>query len=160
MPREFTRKQRVGAEIQRLLNELLRAEVKDPRLDGVTVNDVELSGDLGVAKVYYNTLDPDDDTAQAEQAFASARGFLRSRVGQALRIRRVPELHFVRDTSAKRGMELSRLLDELGGGAGSNRSADDGGQADPQDDRESGAGEADGEDRDGGAGTRGGAGGR
>ncbi|MBN1238573.1 MAG: 30S ribosome-binding factor RbfA [Gammaproteobacteria bacterium] len=139
MPREFTRKQRVGAEIQRLLNELLRVEVKDPRLDGVTVNDVELSGDLGVAKVYYGTLYPDEDATEAQQAFASATGFLRSRVGQALRLRRVPELHFIRDTSAKRGLELSRLLDELGAGERS-------GEAPDPDDRPEGA---DGEPDDG-----------
>ena len=124
MPREYTRKQRVGAEIQRLLNELLRVEVKDPRLDGVTVNEVEVSGDLGVARVYYGTLDPDEDADEAQDAFASATGFLRSRVGQALRIRRVPELQFIRDTSAKRGFEMSRLLDELGARSGS--SAGDG----------------------------------
>lgn len=114
MPREHKRKQRVAAELQRLLNELLRVEVKDPRLDGITVNDVEVSGDLGVAKIYFGTLDPDRDTDEAEDAFRSATGFLRSRVGQALRLRRVPELHFIHDTSAKRGLELSRLLDELG----------------------------------------------
>jgi len=140
MPREYTRKQRVGAEIQRLLNELLRVEVKDPRLEGVTVNEVEVSGDLGVAKVYYGTLDPDADAGEAQHAFASATGFLRSRVGQALRIRRVPELHFIRDTSAKRGLEMSRLLDELGAhsasSAGDDESPDvDGASGDNGDDR-------------------------
>jgi ribosome-binding factor A len=118
MPREFSRKQRVAAEIQRLLSELLRVEVKDPRLDGVTINDVEVSGDLGVAKIYFGTLDPEQDTDEARKAFGSAAGFLRSRVGQALRIRRVPELHFVHDTSAQRGIEMSRLLDELSAGSG------------------------------------------
>jgi ribosome-binding factor A len=113
MPREYSRKLRVAAELHRLLNELLRVEVKDPRLDGVTVNEVEVSGDLGVAKVYFGTLDPTEDPGDAEAAFRSAAGFLRSRVGQSLRLRRVPELHFVHDTSAKRGFELRRLIDSL-----------------------------------------------
>jgi ribosome-binding factor A len=94
------------------LNELLFAEVKDPRLAGVTVNEVELSGDLGVAKVYFGTLDPNLDPQEARAGFDKAAGFLRFRIGQSLRLRRVPELHFVHDLSAQRGLELSRLIDE------------------------------------------------
>jgi ribosome-binding factor A len=115
MPREFSRSRRVGSELKRLLNELLQSEVKDPRLRGVRVTDVQLSGDLGVAKVYYGTLQPDEDAAPAEQAFAAAGGFLRSRAGRALRLRRVPELRFIRDTTAQHGIELTRLIDEVGG---------------------------------------------
>jgi len=111
-----TRKLRVGAELHRLLNELLQTEVKDPRLDGVTVSDVEMSGDLGVAKVYYAMLYPDQDPDEAREAFQRASGFLRGRIGQALRLRRTPELHFVRDVSARRGAELSRLIDSLNPG--------------------------------------------
>lgn len=118
-----TRRLRVGAELHRVLNELLRTEVKDPRLTGVTINEVEMSGDLGVAKVYYATLDPDEDPEDAQAAFAKANGFLRGRVGHALRLRRTPELHFLRDESARQGAELTRLIDSLGG----KRSPDDGG---------------------------------
>jgi len=98
--------------MQRILNELLQFEVKDPRLAHVTVSEVDLSGDLGVAKVYFSLLDPEQDSAPVEDAFESARGFLRSRIGGALQLRRVPELRFVLDVSAKRGLELSRLIDE------------------------------------------------
>ncbi|HEX7079654.1 MAG TPA: 30S ribosome-binding factor RbfA [Gammaproteobacteria bacterium] len=108
-----TRRLRVAAEVQRLLNELLRVEVKDPRLNGVTVNEVEMSGDLSVAKVYYTTLDPDQDDKEAQAGFAKAAGFLRSRIGQAVRLRRTPELLFFRDVSARRGAELTRLIDSL-----------------------------------------------
>jgi ribosome-binding factor A len=112
MPREFSRKLRVAAELHRLLNELLLSEVKDPRLDGVRVNDVELSGDLGVAKVLFGTVDVDRDPRAAEEAFRKASGFLRTRVARALRLRRAPELRFVHDTRTQRGFELSRLIDD------------------------------------------------
>ena len=112
MPREFGRQLRVGAQIQRLLNELLHHHVKDPRLASVTVSEVDLSGDLGVAKIYYSLLDPDVDPTFAGEAFESARGFLRSRIGTALQLRRVPELRFVLDTSARRGLELTKLIDD------------------------------------------------
>lgn len=114
MPREFSRNLRVGAQLQRLLNELLQSEVKDPRLQGVRVTDVQLSGDLGVAKVYYSTLQPDEDPTPAERAFGAAGGFLRSRVGRALRLRRVPELRFIHDLTAQHGIELTRLIDDVG----------------------------------------------
>jgi ribosome-binding factor A len=114
MPREYSRSTRVAAQLQRLLNELLQSEVKDPRLEGVRVSDVELSGDLGVAKIYYGTLQPDEDPEPVRQAFGAARGFLRSRIGRVLRLRRVPELRFLHDDSARRGLDLSRLIDEVG----------------------------------------------
>jgi ribosome-binding factor A len=112
MPRERTRSLRVGAELQRVLNDLLRTEVKDPRLDDVHVSEVALTADLGVARVYYSTLQPDEDPAPVEEAFRKAAGFLRSRVGREIRLRRVPELRFERDMSAKRGLELTRLIDD------------------------------------------------
>ena len=112
MPREYSRHLRVGAELKRVLNALLQSGVKDPRLDGVRVNEVALSGDLGVAKVFYSTLDPDDDPAPVEQAFETASGFLRLSVGRQLRLRRVPELRFNHDRSARHALELTRLIDE------------------------------------------------
>lgn len=111
MPREFSRGVRVASELHRLLNELLQSEVKDPRLHGVRVSEVEMSRDLGVAKVYYSLLRPDDDPAEAERAFAKARGFLRGRAGRALELRRAPELRFEHDRTAERGIELTRLID-------------------------------------------------
>jgi len=96
-----------------MLNELLRTEVKDPRLVGVNVSAVEVSGDLGHAKVYFSSLDPDADVAPVEAAFTSAMGFIRKRVGAALELRRVPTLEFKLDASIKHGMELSRLIESV-----------------------------------------------
>ena len=107
--------------MQRLLNELLLAEVKDPRLAGVRVSDVEVSGDLSLATVYFNTLALDEDPVTIKEGFEQARGFFRSRVGSALQLRRVPELRFRHDTSARRAAELTRLIDDAGNAG---RSAD------------------------------------
>ena len=114
MPREFARKHRIAAEMQRLLNELLLAEVKDPRLSGARVSDVEVSGDLGLATIYFNTLALDGDPASIKEGFEQARGFFRTRVARALQLRRVPELRFRHDTSARRAAELQRLIDDTG----------------------------------------------
>ena len=115
MPKEFARKHRIAAEIQRLLNELLLAEVKDPRLASARVSEVEVTGDLSLATVHFNTLGLDDDPAPIKEGFEQARGFFRSRVARALQLRRVPELRFRHDTSARRAVELSQLIDEVRG---------------------------------------------
>jgi ribosome-binding factor A len=115
MPKEFARKHRIAAEIQRLLNELLLAEVKDPRLASARVSEVEVTGDLSLATIHFNTLGLDDDPAPIKEGFEQARGFFRSRVARALQLRRVPELRFRHDTSARRAVELSQLIDEVRG---------------------------------------------
>ena len=111
MPREFSRHLRVGAELQRVLNDLLQLEVKDPRLKDVRVAEVVVSGDLAVARVYYSLLDPDAAADAAEAALAKAGAFLRARVGRELRLRRVPELRFELDASTREGFRISRLID-------------------------------------------------
>ena len=65
MPREFSRNQRLGAQLQRSLSELLRFETKDPGLADVSLTVVELSKDLSVAKVFFSLLHPDDDPKPA-----------------------------------------------------------------------------------------------
>jgi len=112
MPREFPRKLRVAAELQRVLNALLSGEVKDPRLTGVTISAIDLSGDISVAKVAFSTLEPDADPEPVLSALKKAGGFLRSRTGQILSMRRVPELRFEQDRGARQGIELTRLIDE------------------------------------------------
>ena len=116
MPREFSRRLRVGAELERILNELLQFEVKDPRLRDVRVTAVEVSGDLGVARVFYSLLDPDADSEPAKLALERAAAFMRSRVGKAVRLRRVPELRFEVDSSAREGLRISQLIDETAAG--------------------------------------------
>jgi ribosome-binding factor A len=115
MPREFSRNQRLGAQVQRVLSELLRFETKDPSLHDVSLTSVDLSRDLSVAKVYFSLLDPNDDPQPVCDGLARASGFLRARLGQALDIRHVPELRFVHDDSIAQGFEISRLIDRATG---------------------------------------------
>ncbi len=113
MPREYPRKLRIATELQRVLNELLRFEVKDPSLAGVSVSAVEVSGDLGHARVFFSNIDPQAAAEPVEAAFASALGFIRRRVGAAMKLRRVPTLDFKIDDSIQRGMELTQLIDSV-----------------------------------------------
>ena len=112
MAREFARSQRLGAQLQRSLSELLRFEVKDPRLREVSLTDVELSRDLSVARVYFSLLNPDDDPQPALQALQKASGFLRSKLGTSLQVRHMPELRFVHDDSIAHGSAISKLIQD------------------------------------------------
>ena len=111
MPREFSRSQRLGAQMLRVLSELLRFETKDPRLAEISLTAVDLSRDLSVARVYFSMLKPDDDPQPALEGLKRASGFLRSKLGAELMVRHVPELRFMHDDSIAHGAEISRLID-------------------------------------------------
>ena len=111
MPREYSRNQRLGTEVLRTLSELLRFETKDPGLKNVSLTAVDLSRDLGVARVYFSLLDPADSVEPVLEGLARASGFLRSKLGKSLQIRHVPELRFVHDDSAAESSRMSQLID-------------------------------------------------
>lgn len=116
MPREFSRTLRVAEQVQRELAELIRLEVKDPRVGMVTLTGVEVAPDYSHAKVFFTIL---GDAAQIEAATTGlnrAAGFLRRELGRRIKLRITPQLHFVHDESVERGMRLSRLIDDAVGG--------------------------------------------
>ena len=97
MPRDFPRSRRIEDQIQRILSDVVRREVRDPRLSESIITAVKVSKDLSVAWVYYSALQADDGGADLAAAFASAGGFMRGRLAKELTVRRVPELRFERD---------------------------------------------------------------
>lgn len=110
MPREFSRSRRVEEQILRLLAELVRREVKDPRVGFVTLTAVEVSRDLSHAKVYFLPFDSKREVAEVGEALSDAAGFLRSLLRKKLTMRHVPLLHFVPDESIDRAAKLSALI--------------------------------------------------
>jgi ribosome-binding factor A len=110
MPRDYARTDRVAEQIQRELAELIRLEVKDPRVRMVTLTSVEVTADYSHAKVYYTTLDGANDKLQ--QGLERASGFLRSQLAHAMKLRITPQLHFIYDASVERGTRLSQLIDQ------------------------------------------------
>lgn len=106
------RLRRVADQIQRELSEVLRDQLKDPRVGMVTLTGVDVSPDLAHAKIYYTMLGNDTDRTQTEEGLLRAAGFLRAMLGHRLRMRTVPELRFLFDVSIERGMRLSQLIDQ------------------------------------------------
>ena len=106
------RSARIADQIQRSLAELIRTELRDPRVGLITLTGVELSRDQSHAKVFFTILGAASDIDAALEGLERASGFLRSELAHRLTTRKVPELHFAYDESVERGMRLSQLIDE------------------------------------------------
>ncbi len=108
-PREFNRSERVAGQMRRDLARLIQQEVKDPAVGFVSLSDVEVTRDLAHAKVFITVFEP-DKAKESLQALRRAASFLRRRLGQELRLRHVPELHFVHDDSVEKGSHIDDLI--------------------------------------------------
>ncbi len=108
MPKEYSRSQRVVEQIRRELAELIRLEVKDPRVGFITLTDVEVTPDYAHAKVFFSLLtgDPKD----TEEALNHAAGHLRNGLFKRLHIHTVPTLHFVFDRTTERAADMNALI--------------------------------------------------
>src|SRR5208337_4738942 len=111
MPTDFSRTLRVDDQIQRELAELIRLEVKDPRVGMVTLTGVEVTADYTHAKVFFTLLGTTAQQEAALRGLSHAAGFLRGQIGRRIKLHTIPELHFVFDESVERGDRLSQLID-------------------------------------------------
>lgn len=94
---ESKRASRMGDQIMREISMMLMEEVRDPRLEFVTVSGVRMNTNLEVAEVLF-TAPADADVQEVEKALRKAAGFLRTQLGRRLRVRHIPELRFMHDT--------------------------------------------------------------
>lgn len=140
MPREFSRIDRIGDQMQRELAQLIQRDVKDPRVGMVTVNAVKVSRDLGYADIYVSLLSTEELTEDSPEVKESisvlnkASGFLRGQVGRAMKLRVVPHLRFHFDTLQGYSRRMDSLIREaVGDKPAVNRDDED---ADNQDDPE------------------------
>ena len=111
MPRDFKRSERVSGQLRRELAQMIQREIKDPEVGLVSVSDVEVARDLAHAKVFVTVF----NIEQAEvsiKALRRAAGFLRSRLGQELSMRNVPQLHFLHDNSVETGQRMDNLIEQ------------------------------------------------
>lgn len=105
---------RVGMEIKREVNEILRLKVRDPRVQDVTITDVQMLGDLSAAKVYYtihSTLASDNQKAQI--GLEKATGTIKRELGKNLTMYKIPDLVFEKDNSIEYGNKIDQMLREL-----------------------------------------------
>lgn len=105
---------RVSQEILKEVNDIIAHTVRDPRVEGITITDVELTGDLQEATIYYSTLETDDQTKKETQTgLDRATGLIRKELGARLTTYHTPELEFKRDESVEYGSRIEELLNEI-----------------------------------------------
>ncbi len=104
---------RLGEFIKKELSELFQKEIKDPRLNFLTIMDVKVSGDLQVAKIYVSTLEGQNTPDQLMEGLEQATGFLRKELSKKLNTRYTPELRFIYDTSVERSNRIFSLLKKI-----------------------------------------------
>lgn len=107
----FARTDRVGQQMQREIAELVRLQINDPRVKLVTITGVEVARDYSHAKIFFTRLDGKHD--EALKGLEHASGFLRSQLSRSLKLRIMPQLHFVYDASVEHGSYLSNLIDQV-----------------------------------------------
>ena len=110
--KSFSRRDRVSEQIRRELAELIRTELKDPRVGMVSITDVEVSADYAHAKVFFSSMAGREHLSSVLTGLQKAAGFLRRELGRRITIHSTPQLHFVFDESLERGADLSRLIEE------------------------------------------------
>jgi len=104
---------RVGEQMKKEMGEILNRKIKDPRIGFVTVTDVQVSGDLQQAKVYISVLGDAEQRENTLKGLAKAKGFIRSEIGQRIRLRKTPEITFEFDESIDYGNRIESLLHEI-----------------------------------------------
>jgi len=104
---------RLNEQLRRELSELIRTEVRDPRVGLVTITGVEVAADLGSARVFVRGGSGEHELASSLEGLTAAAPFLRSALGRLLHIRKVPELRFQQDRSLEHAWRIERILSEV-----------------------------------------------
>lgn len=111
----YKRADRVADQIRMEVADILMRKIKDPRVHGVTVTDVELTGDLRIAHVFVTTMERDAAEREVFAGLSKASGFVRAELGRRLSLRYLPEVIFKKDVSGIRGNRIDQLLAGLHG---------------------------------------------
>ena len=114
MAKEFSRTQRVSQQLRKELAVILQREIKDPNLAMTTISSVEVTRDMGYAKVYVTFLTFGDQTPKASlEVLREMAPYIRSLLGKEIRLRVTPELTFIYDESLTEGMRISNLVSNV-----------------------------------------------
>ena len=108
------RTDRVAMELKREINEILQRKVRDPRVQGITITDVQMVGDLSLAKVYYSVISNlASDNEKAQLGLEKAKGTIKRELGHNLKMYKIPDLTFAKDESIEYGNKIDQMLRDL-----------------------------------------------
>jgi ribosome-binding factor A len=109
----FSRAERVGGQIQKILSEILLKDIQDPRLGMTTISAVKMSKDLKIARIYFTVTGGKSNADEALKGFKSAAGFLKRSLAGELDLRYMPELKFFYDESFDYGEQIDKVLKSI-----------------------------------------------
>ena len=105
---------RINMEVQRELSEIIRLEIKDPRIHGMTtVVAVSVTPDLKFCKAYISILGDEEAGNATIEGLKSAEGYIRRELARRVNLRNTPEIKFILDQSIEYGVNMSKLIDEV-----------------------------------------------
>lgn len=117
MRKNSVKNTRINGEVQRVLAEVIRGEIKDPRIAQMTsVAAVEVAPDLKTCKAWISVLGDEKAQADTLAGLQSAEGFIRSRLAKTINLRNTPQITFIMDQSIAYGVNMSKLIDEVNKG--------------------------------------------
>lgn len=105
---------RINGEVMRELSNIIRGEIKDPRIHPMTsVVSVEVTPDLKQCKAYISVLGDEEAQKSTLEGLRSAEGFIRRQLASTINLRNTPEITFIMDQSIEYGVNMSKMIDEL-----------------------------------------------
>ena len=116
MRKNSVKNTRVNGEVHRVLAEIIRSEIKDPRINPMTsVVSVEVAPDLKTCKAWISVLGNEESQKDTLAGLRSAEGYIRNQLARKINLRNTPEIRFIIDQSIEYGVNMSKLIDEVNG---------------------------------------------
>ena len=114
MRKNSVKNTRVNGEVMRVLAEVIRSEIKDPRINPMTsVVAVEVAPDLKTCKAWISVLGNEESQKDTLAGLKSAEGYIRNQLARKINLRNTPEIRFINDQSIEYGVNMSRMIDEV-----------------------------------------------
>ena len=107
------KQKRVAEQIRMILSELIRLEVNDPRVQGITITSVTVDRELQHADIRVNALGDEERAEEVMAGLTRAQAFLRRELAQRVRLRKLPQLHFHWDYTLQQALEVENILNQL-----------------------------------------------
>ena len=111
--KEYKRSERVSDLIYREVSNILLRDIKDPRVEMVTITGTKVSDDLHHAIVFYSVIGDEKRWSEVGQGLKSSKGYVKRELGKRLKMRYLPDIKFVEDRTMEKGDRIDRMLSEL-----------------------------------------------
>lgn len=114
MAATFKRSARISDLIVKEVSQMIvKGEIKDPRVSLAFITGAKVTDNLSMANIYFSVMEGNDDREEVLKGLDSAKGFIRSKLAHKLKMRRIPDLHFMFDTALETGYKVDELLREI-----------------------------------------------